>query len=468
MLVHLCYASGNGEPGMSIPGWSVASQRIDNYSAGFLDVGAKSVFALGWMPENNFPKMLMETNKTMNEIFETDAKGTYPYGFIGWNDKYIDSDRSPGLRMHIDPHPDYGFYRALTGGFNMTAADWRGEASGGGDGGGGGGDSGGTTTAVPPEITSLAVTSTDGGQTSNVNTATTSTGSTLPAFHPNGDGLQDEIVVSHKLSESAYLDVRITNAAGVLVRKFTVFAKAGTTTSSWAGKNGSGAYVSEGVYTVSYKPRDTAGTVGEAKSFKVLVLNTMAFKAASPALFARDKDQLAATGSANFTLTAPATVSVKVLDKAGNRVRTLLDSTKLAAGEYSYSWGGRDDGGGYVKDGAYRVVVNTKTPNGSYKEERQIWAGAFELSSSKASPARGSSVTFTVYSTEPLSAAPKIDITQPGIQTYTVSLSKVETGKFKVSLTLKSGGTAGTLQLLVRGVDANGQDQSYSTSLPIR
>ena len=77
-------------------------------------------------------------------------------------------------------------------------------------------------------------------------------------------------------------------------------------------------------------------------------------------------------------------------------------------------------------------------------------------------------MTFTVYSTEPLSAAPTLDIKQPGLNEYTVRLSKVDTGKYRVSLTLKSGGSAGKLLLTVNGVDKNGQSQGYSTSLPLR
>jgi flagellar hook assembly protein FlgD len=472
-LIHLCYAAGNGEPGMSIPGWSVASQRVDNYAAGFLDIGAKSVFALGWMPKLNLPRALMDTNKTMEELFETDAAGTYPYGWIGWNDKYVDSERTSGVRMHLDPHPSYGFYRALTGGFGMTAGQWRGEAGGGGDSGGStdgdGGDSGGgTTTSSAPSITSLSVVSTDGGQTNDVNTATMALGSIVPAFHPNGDGLQDRIIVSQKLSESAYLDVRITNSAGSLVRKFTVWAKQGTTTSGWIGTSDAGRYVAEGVYTLTYKPRDTAGHVGESRAIKVLVLNAVMFNSATAAMFARDKDTLAPTATANIALNQSANISVKVLDMAGSNVRTVQASARFGAGSYSFSWGGRDTGGAFVKDGWYRLVVNSSTSVGSYREVRQLWVGAYRLVSSKSSPARGGSVTFTVHSTEPLSAAPTLDIKQPGLNEYTVRLSRVDTGKYRVSLTLKSGGSSGKLLLTVNGVDKNGQGQSYSTSLPLR
>ena len=46
-LHHLCYASGNSEPGQAEPGQSTARQRVDNYGAAFLAAGASAVIADG-------------------------------------------------------------------------------------------------------------------------------------------------------------------------------------------------------------------------------------------------------------------------------------------------------------------------------------------------------------------------------------------------------------------------------------
>ena len=45
ILAHLCYASGNSEPGMPAPTLAVAEERIDNFAAGFLAAGARAVIA---------------------------------------------------------------------------------------------------------------------------------------------------------------------------------------------------------------------------------------------------------------------------------------------------------------------------------------------------------------------------------------------------------------------------------------
>ncbi len=47
MLHHLCYASGNSEPGHAQPTVTVARQRISNYAAGFLRTNAQAVIADG-------------------------------------------------------------------------------------------------------------------------------------------------------------------------------------------------------------------------------------------------------------------------------------------------------------------------------------------------------------------------------------------------------------------------------------
>ena len=47
LLHHLCYASGNSEPGKTAPTKTVAKQRVDNYGAGFLKAGVSAVIADG-------------------------------------------------------------------------------------------------------------------------------------------------------------------------------------------------------------------------------------------------------------------------------------------------------------------------------------------------------------------------------------------------------------------------------------
>ena len=49
VLSHLCYASGNTEPGLPEGTLEVGQQRVDNYAAGFIKAGAAAVIAEGHM-----------------------------------------------------------------------------------------------------------------------------------------------------------------------------------------------------------------------------------------------------------------------------------------------------------------------------------------------------------------------------------------------------------------------------------
>jgi hypothetical protein len=136
MLNHLCYASGNGEPGMAIPTYDVARQRVDNYANGFLFAGARAVFAYGTGNFEGVVEQLFSTSKTVDEIFMTPGSGSQAgnayYGFVGWNDQRFDSVRMPGFKNHLDPESNNGYRRSLSGHMNMTGADWRNGNGGGG------------------------------------------------------------------------------------------------------------------------------------------------------------------------------------------------------------------------------------------------------------------------------------------------------------------------------------------------
>ena len=131
LLNHLCYAAGDGEPGMAIPSWDIARQRVDNMAAGYLTAGARAVFAYSIQRYIKTLGLLFTTNETIDDIFKT--PGAHPrayYGWIGADPRYFDSVRVPGARNLLDPDPADGFLRAVSGDLTMTAAQWRGEEPG--------------------------------------------------------------------------------------------------------------------------------------------------------------------------------------------------------------------------------------------------------------------------------------------------------------------------------------------------
>jgi hypothetical protein len=130
-LNHLCYAAGNAEPGMAIPSYDLAHQRVDNMASGYLAAGARAVFAYSWQSFQRALNQLFATTLTVEDIFKT--PGTRPrayYGWIGDDPRSFDSVRTPGAQNLLDPDSADGYLRAVSGDLWMTAAQWRGEQGG--------------------------------------------------------------------------------------------------------------------------------------------------------------------------------------------------------------------------------------------------------------------------------------------------------------------------------------------------
>lgn len=133
-LSHLCYAAGQGEPGMASPSWDIARQRVDNMASAYLYAGAGAVFAYSMQPFHRTLELLMTTDQTVDQVFRT--PGSIPHSYYGWigsDPRYFDSVRTPGARNLIDPDTSSGpaYQRAVTGNLALTGAQWRGEQLGG-------------------------------------------------------------------------------------------------------------------------------------------------------------------------------------------------------------------------------------------------------------------------------------------------------------------------------------------------
>jgi flagellar hook assembly protein FlgD len=185
------------------------------------------------------------------------------------------------------------------------------------------------------------------------------------------------------------------------------------------------------------------------------------------AFFARDGDGLKRTVSFSITLNKAATITWRIVNSAGDTVRNVRSSTATAAGTLTFAWDGRAEDGSWAPDGHYRSVVTAETDLGSYTHERSVFAGPFRTTPSVSAVARGGKVTLTIRSTETLSGAPKVTISQPGVASFVVSTTRVATRKYRVTVTLKPGGDAGTVTFLVRGKDKNGGTQESELRLPL-
>ncbi|MEO7664138.1 MAG: hypothetical protein ABIV26_03365, partial [Candidatus Limnocylindrales bacterium] len=91
LLNHLCYASGNSEPGNPDPTLGVAMQRADNYGAGFIKAGARAVIAEGHGSINGMIRDLFSTHQSVLDLWRNQ------YNDNG-NEFSFQSSRSPAYR----------------------------------------------------------------------------------------------------------------------------------------------------------------------------------------------------------------------------------------------------------------------------------------------------------------------------------------------------------------------------------
>jgi hypothetical protein len=115
-LHHLCYASGNSEPGMPAPTLDVARQRADNYASAFLKAGASAVIADGHSHDPYYLRTLFTTGMTLDALWRGAPNfHDHVLGFAGV--------RSSGM-VQLDPdQAGAGFYRSISG--DPSTTTWR-------------------------------------------------------------------------------------------------------------------------------------------------------------------------------------------------------------------------------------------------------------------------------------------------------------------------------------------------------
>lgn len=439
LLNHLCYAEGNGEPGMPIPTVDVARQRVDNFAAGFLAAGARAVFAYGWQPGRSLVDALFSpTPMTMDDVFMTrhGGPGTNEpyYGWVGWQpDLYFDSARTPGARNHLDVDQNAGYLRAVTGDLGFTTSEWQGRP-----------DVGDTQ---PPVLSGLR-----GQQAADTTVAGDVTG---PVFTPNGDKISDRIRFRYSVTEGAFLRVDVRDAAGVRVRAFTTWSEAGPGAFSWDGREDGGRFARDGTYELSVTPRDRAGNRGSTERTAVMILTAMRSPAAAPSMFhPADGDALAQRARFSVTLGRAASLTWRILDGDGTVVRRGMVDRELPAGPAGWDFDGRDDAGAPLPEGTYRSTVTARTADGAYSHQVQVRIAPYLLKGAL-DVAPGTSQTLTLLTAEPLSGWPRITVKQPGLAAYRLSPVRYSSTRFTARWVVRSG-SPGTIVITVTATDTGG------------
>jgi hypothetical protein len=104
---HLCYASGNSEPGLPEGTLAEAQQRVDNYAAGFFKAGAGAVIADAYLSPKYYVTSILKGRSSVSRIWRT-APNVNDH-FLAFN-----SVRTKGAIAEMDPDQvASGFHRSL-------------------------------------------------------------------------------------------------------------------------------------------------------------------------------------------------------------------------------------------------------------------------------------------------------------------------------------------------------------------
>jgi flagellar hook assembly protein FlgD len=409
LLFHLCYASGNSEPGNAAPSLSVARQRADNYASAFLKMGARAVIADGHS-HSGYIARLFDTKQTIDQLWRRAPN------FHNHVLSYA-SVRSPGYTEQLDPdNATSSYYRSLTGKLDLRTEDVTGASY--------------ATTAGDPAsfvVPGAASVKVDGAAVyPDAASAATATGSsaTLPlatkvrisakavgtgpdgsaifatstfddsvsgfmlgsslvprdsvgpaawtiddgtgAFSPNGDSSQDTYSLSIRLSESSTWTLSVDDGSGPALASTS--GTGDTAAMTWNGLVG-GSAVADGTYHWKLHAEDAWHNAALDRS-ATLIVDTQA-------------PSLAGIVAAVETVTTFSPNADGYLDTVGftvssNEAGTILGTVRNAANAVvvrssvgtspagaRITWDGRNTAGSLVADGTYKIQIAPKDRAGN-------------------------------------------------------------------------------------------------------
>ena len=117
LMNHLCYASGNTEPGLAEGSLAQARQRVDNYAAGFIKAGAAAVVAEAYASPNHMVRVVLGGKRSIEAAWRG-APSANGHRFA------FQSERSPGYIAQMDPErTSSGFSRSIVIKEGLASAD---------------------------------------------------------------------------------------------------------------------------------------------------------------------------------------------------------------------------------------------------------------------------------------------------------------------------------------------------------
>jgi flagellar hook assembly protein FlgD len=408
LLFHLCYASGNSEPGNAAPSLTTAKKRVDNYAAAFIRAGARAVIANGHSHNPYYVDALFTTRQTIDEYWRK-APDFHD------NVKTYSSSRNSGYTYQLDPESSSGYYRSVAGRMSLTTTEVTGAAYAS--------TSANPATFVVPgnatprwegapvygsvesaaqginPVTTLPMSTTvriesqeslralDGSPIFRVHTddgvGGWMSGSTisprdslaprvwgtddgLGLFSPNGDGRQDDWHLAVEVSEPSSWTLRIVDGDGHVLHHES--GSGDTAAMTWAPDAGS---VDDGTYTWQLEATDGWGNGPTVEEGAVRVdtaapdLALAAADADSTPSFAPNGDGYRETFAIAGTSSESGSLVATVLDDADNHVAAF--TAALSGGAATLTWDGKG-AAGFVPDGRYTIRVRARDRAGNLSD----------------------------------------------------------------------------------------------------
>ncbi len=420
-------------------------------------------------------------------------------GYMAMGDLVARDSSSPALRSldlgggSFSPNGDGLADRAVLGGTFTEMVDWTATIQGTGgypllqQGGTGSSfqlvwDPGAAGQYVADGIYTLSVSATDawrnaplnGGGTIAVDTTPsqltvlTPGPTTTTSFSPNGDGYRETAVLRATTSEPGSLVASVRDIFGSTLRSWTVAAGSGPTTVAWDGRDSGGSVAPDGRYVVSLAPRDAGGNTGASQERTVSLVGALSsVRSSAPVFFPQDLDGLAPTTDLSFSLSRPMTVTWTLRDAAAKVLETHLAAVPLQAGTHTWTFDGRRSDGTMLPPGRYLSYVVAGDGTLVVAQSVSFEADAFTIKPSDATPGRGQSITLTVTTAEPLTANPRVTISQPGVAAWSVGTVRLTSTTYRATIKLKVGGSTGTVAFKATGTDTAGAVQWTSRTYPL-
>jgi flagellar hook assembly protein FlgD len=188
---------------------------------------------------------------------------------------------------------------------------------------------------------------------------------------PNGDGVGETTKISFSLTTAATVTVEIVDGSGTTVRRLANAGSfpAGRSRLVWNGRNGSGALVPDGLYSVQVSAQSPGQLDSDAED--VIVDRTLGHLGVAPRPFSPNGDGRRETTTVTFELARTATTRVLVR-YGGERIATLRPAAVLPAGLQSFVWDGRTRSGTRAVDRRYTVRVEATTSLGTRVLSRTV------------------------------------------------------------------------------------------------